>query len=127
MSGTGAGVTSPRCSFFTAMSSFTKVLYPNHAAPPNMSNASNNTKSHFIAGENESRLRTKCESHAEPENSKATQGLSQEKSCARNQSPASEIGFAYEARVPDSLPGKKRCQSRPIVGSSRLLQVKWQS
>src|SRR4030095_2266353 len=40
---------------------------------------------------------------------------------------ATEIGFAYEAPVPDSLPGKKRCQSRPIVGSSRLFQVKWQS
>src|SRR5262249_9045176 len=34
---------------------------------------------------------------------------------------ATEIGFAYEASVPDSLPGKKRCQSRPIVGSSWLL------
>src|SRR4029077_5930923 len=33
---------------------------------------------------------------------------------------ATEIRFAYEAPVSDSLPGKKRCQSRPIVGSSRL-------
>src|ERR1700751_2078270 len=40
---------------------------------------------------------------------------------------ATGIGLAYEASVPDSLPGKKRCQSRPIVGSSWLLQVKWQS
>src|SRR5438552_18306566 len=40
---------------------------------------------------------------------------------------ATEIGSAYEAPVPDSLPGKKRCQSRLIVRSSRLLQVKWQS
>src|SRR5437764_15452254 len=41
--------------------------------------------------------------------------------------PATEIGSAYEAPVPDSLPAKKRCQRRPIVRSSRLLQVKWKS
>src|SRR6516162_6864888 len=35
--------------------------------------------------------------------------------------------IAYEASVLDSLPGKNRCHSRPIVGSSWLLQVKWQS
>src|SRR5215469_1612898 len=40
-----------------------------------------------MVDENESRLRTKAESRPEPKNSKATRGLSQEKSCARNQSP----------------------------------------
>src|SRR4030095_6783911 len=48
MSGVGAGVTSPRCSFFTAISSLTKVLYPNQAAPPKMISASSNAKSHFM-------------------------------------------------------------------------------
>ena len=35
--------------------------------------------------------------------------------------------IAYEPSLPDSSPGNKRCQSRPSVRSSWLLQVKWQS
>src|SRR6266576_920246 len=34
---------------------------------------------------------------------------------------------AYEASLPDSAPGKKRCHRRPRVRSSSLLHVKWQS
>src|SRR5260370_40153643 len=44
-----------------------------------------------------------------------------------NQSARTIKWIAYEASVLDSLPGKNRCHSRPIVGSSWLLQVKWQS
>src|SRR5437762_3399049 len=51
-------------------------------------------------------------------------GQSQEESRARNQS---RRWLSYELSLPDSRPGKKRCQRRPRVRSSSLLQVKWQS
>src|SRR5436190_2126781 len=35
--------------------------------------------------------------------------------------------LSYELSLPDSRPGKKRCQRRPRVRSSSLLHVKWQS
>src|SRR5437016_5995713 len=44
----GSGVTSPRCSLRTWISSLKTKLYPNQAAPPKMIIARNRTKSHFM-------------------------------------------------------------------------------
>src|SRR5438552_6537683 len=105
-----------------------------------MIRASSKAKSHFM--DDRARLWVRAESKRcsgrakDDANGKlswfeAIEGIesqSQEESCARNQSRrSSRGGLFYELSLPVSSPGKKRCQRRPSVRSSSLLQVKWQS
>src|SRR6266513_5515585 len=104
-----------------------------------MIRASRKAKSHFM--DDRARLWIRAESKRCSGRSKADangklswfeaiegiEGRSQEESCAGiNRAGRAERLF-YELSLPDSSPGKKRCQRRPSVRSSSLLQVKWQS
>src|SRR6266496_2541841 len=88
-----------------------------------MSSASSNTKSHLMAANDDPSQEESSKRHLIA----ANDDPSQEESCATNQAPGTIKSILYESSGLDSLPGKNRCHSRPIIGSSWLLQVNWHS
>src|SRR5437763_2349818 len=97
------------------------------------------TKSHFKESKHEcvsNRSPRAARSEAKPMRMGSSHGLRQSKQSQVNHKKNRARGInrarqaerlSYELSLPDSRPGKKRCQRRPRVRSSSLLHVKWQS